>query len=82
MVITSSHTVGEVIVVDIAGTVGQESAIAANGSPVFEIRVTCPAQTFGDVAVGGFGIVLGDGPVAGYEILYMGAGVIGQAVAR
>ena len=60
------------ITVNIADTVGQESAIAANGGPVFTVRVTHPAT---DEAPG-FGRVVGLGPVAGYEILYKTTSVV------
>lgn len=64
------------LIVDLSKTVGQESAIAANGGPVFRIRVTCPAVALPPAKDGssndipGFGRVLSVGPVKGYEVLY------------
>ena len=37
-------TTTKIIKVDLSKTVGQESAIEANGSPVFEVKVTHPAR--------------------------------------
>lgn len=64
------------ITVDLSKTIGQESAIAANGGPLFRIRVTCPAQPLPTTKAGeaqsipGFGRVVCEGPVKGHEVLY------------
>lgn len=69
------------ITVDITDTVGQASAIEANGSPVFTIRVTAPASIHSYAKDGsaneicGFGRVVG-GPVNGHEILYRVSSVV------
>ena len=74
--VTMSTTTATVIAVDIAGTVGQESAIKANGSSRFIIEVTSPAVRLPDAydgtkqEINGFGRVVSGGPVKGYEILY------------
>ncbi len=70
------------ITVNIANTVGQESAIKANGGPVFTVKVTCPARALPPTHAGeaqeinGFGRVT-SGPVKGHEVLYKLASVIG-----
>lgn len=67
---------GTTITVDLSKTIGQESAILANGGPLFSIRVTCPARKMPPAADGssndlnGFGRVTCAGPVKGYEVLY------------
>jgi len=68
---------GTTITVDLSKTIGQESAIKANGGPLFSIRVTCPAQATPNLTDGtpqasmpGFGRVTCAGPVKGYEVLY------------
>jgi hypothetical protein len=71
-----------VLTVNIANTIGQESAIEANGSPEFSIEVTSPAVPLPDAfdgtkqEINGFGRVL-RGPVKGYEILYTLDSVVG-----
>lgn len=60
----------EIVTVDLSKTIGQESAIQANGSPIFTIKVTEPAFAIGDEVVPGFGRVVSDGPVRTYEVLY------------
>ena len=64
------------LTVDLSKTIGQDSAIEANGGPLFRIRVTCPAQAL-PVAKDGssndipsFGQVVCESPVRGYEVLY------------
>lgn len=70
------------LTVDLSKTVGQESAIKANGGPLFQIRVTCPAVELEPTLAGepqeipGFGIVICDGPVKGHEVLYTLGSVI------
>ena len=67
---------GTTLVVDLAATVGQESAIEANGSSVFVIEVTAPAVALPAAydgtpqEINGFGRVISGGPVKGYEVLY------------
>lgn len=74
-------TTRSTIKVDLTKTVGQESAIEANGSPVFEIRVTHPARPLPPTLAGeaqeinGFGRVT-SGPVKGYSVLYTLASVV------
>jgi hypothetical protein len=64
------------LTVDLSKTVGQSSAIEANGSPLFSIRVTHPARQLPPTKAGepqsipGFGRVVSAGPVKGYEVLY------------
>jgi len=64
------------LIVDLSKTIGQDSAIQANGGPLFSIRVTCPAQALPAAKDGssnnipGFGRVVSAGPVKGYEVLY------------
>jgi hypothetical protein len=64
------------LTVDLSKTIGQDSAIQANGGPLFSIRVTCPAQALPAAKDGssnnipGFGRVVSAGPVKGYEVLY------------
>ena len=71
-----------ILTVDLSATIGQESAIEANGSPIFQIRVTCPAQAMPAAKDGssndipGFGRVVSAGPVKGYEVLYTVASVV------
>ena len=66
------------ITVDISNTVGQSSAIEANGGPVFQIRVTQPAVPgiVGKTDIPGFGKVVSGGPVDGHEVLYTAESVI------
>ena len=74
-------TTTKIIKVDLSKTVGQESAIEANGSPVFEVKVTHPARPLPPTKAGepqeinGFGRVVSGGPVQGYEVLYTLASV-------
>jgi hypothetical protein len=60
------------ISIDISNTVGQGSAIGANGSPVFEVEVVHPTRACKDVerhgVFLGFGKVVSGGPVNGYEV--------------
>lgn len=71
------------ITVDLSKTIGQESAIHANGGPLFLIRVTCPARELSPTKAGvaqsipGFGRVVCSGPVKGYEVLYTLDSVVG-----
>ena len=64
------------LTVDLSKTIGQDSAIQANGGPLFSIRVTFPAQAMPAAKDGssnnipGFGRVVSAGPVKGYEVLY------------
>ena len=64
------------LTVDLSKTIGQDSAIQANGGPLFSIRVTGPAQALPAAKDGssnnipGFGRVVSAGPVKGYEVLY------------
>ena len=73
------------ITVNIADTVGQESAIAANGGPVFSVEVTAPAEVFeepdGSVAILGFGRVISGGPVRGYEVGFLPSSIVGETPA-
>jgi hypothetical protein len=70
------------ITVNISATIGQDSAIRANGSPVFTIRVTSPARALPPMNDGtpqdvpGFGRVISGGPVNGHEILYTLSSVV------
>ena len=66
------------LTVDLSKTIGQEPAIEANGGPLFRIRVTCPAVPGipGKTDIPGFGIVVCDGPVKGYEVLYTSEAVV------
>lgn len=58
-----------IITVDLTGTeAANASAIAANGGPLFRIRVTCSADPAGRFH--GFGKVVCEGPVKGHEVLY------------
>jgi hypothetical protein len=84
---TATHTTGtagersatmaarQILTVNLSDTVGQASAIAANGGPVFTIKVTSPARELPPTKAGvpqdvpGFGRVT-SGPVKGYEVLY------------
>lgn len=67
----------QIVRVDLSHTIGQESAIEANGSSIFEIEITVPVRILDDgYAVPGFGRVVSDGPVAGYEVLYTAEAVI------
>ena len=60
----------EIVKIDISNTVGQESAIEANGSPIFLVKVTEPAYWYDEMNdVPGMGRVL-EGPVRGFEVLY------------
>lgn len=69
------------ITINISNTVGQESAIEANGSPIFQVKVTCPARALPPTLAGepqeinGFGRVT-SGPVKGHEVLYKLASVV------
>ena len=57
------------ITVNLAGTeAANASAIKANGGPLFRIRITCQADPAGRFH--GFGKVVCEGPVKGYEVLY------------
>jgi hypothetical protein len=80
---TTGHQAGKerpmrttTLTVDLSKTIGQDSAIQANGGPLFSIRVTCPAQALPAAKDGssnnipGFGRVVSAGPVKGYEVLY------------
>ena len=66
----------KLLTVDLSKTAGQSSAIEANGGPLFRIRVTCPAVALPAAKDGssndipGFGRVVCEGPVKGYEVLY------------
>jgi len=70
------------ITVNISETIGQESAIEANGSPVFTIKVTSPAVALPATLAGepqeinGFGRVVSSGPVKGHTILFALASVV------
>ena len=74
-------TTTKIIKVDLSKTVGQESAIEANGSPVLEVKVTHPARPLPPTKAGepqeinGFGRVL-SGPVKGHSVLYTLASVV------
>ncbi len=82
--ITDTTQIGDIVTVDIADTVGQSSAIEANGSPIFRVEVTWPAQTLVEAAPSnevvqliGFGRVLDElSPVRGYEVAFTANGVI------
>ena len=80
---TQAHQTGDRIAVDLSETIGQSSAIAANGSPIFVIEVTWPLEILPPANDGtyqesaGFGRVISGGPVNGYEVLYTGASVVG-----
>lgn len=73
---TTTHKVGDEIVVNLTHTKGQASAIAANGGPTFTIKVTSPVTILAPTkdgaqqSVPGFGRVISAGPVKGYEVLY------------
>ena len=74
-----STRIGDIVTVDIADTVGQSSAIEANGGSVFAVEVTWPAER-GEDAGGvydllGFGRVVSGGPVQGHEIGFTVGGV-------
>ena len=56
---------GQIIEVDLTSTAGQESAIEANGSPVFRVKVTQPDEYDG----GGYAKPL-DGPVKGHTVFF------------
>lgn len=77
-----------IITVNISDTVGQSSAIEANGSPIFTIRVTSPAYVHSYANDGtpnevcGFGVVVSGGPVNGYEILYKVSSVVPEQTGR
>lgn len=80
---TDTTQIGDIVTVDIADTVGQSSAIDANGSSVFRVQVTWPAQTYYlpsgevDCETVGFGKVLDElSPVRGYEVAFTPHGVI------
>lgn len=70
------------ITIDISNTVGQESAIEANGGPVFEIEVSHKAEAckrtdlHGNML--GFGRVVSGGPVNGYEVGFLFTSVKGE----
>lgn len=76
--------IGDIVTVDIADTVGQGSAIEANGSSVFRVEVTWPASTLVEPAPSnevvqliGFGRVLDElSPVRGYEVAFTVSGVL------
>ena len=73
---TTTHQVGDEIVVNLTHTKGQASAIAANGGPIFTIKVTSPVTILAPTkdgaqqSVPGFGRVISTGPVKGYDVLY------------
>ena len=75
LTLTNAHQVGDVITVDLSRTVGQDSAIEANGSPFFTIRVTTPVVVLPPTTAGepqsvpGFGKPVA-GPVARYDVVY------------
>lgn len=75
----------QTLTVDLSKTIGQESAITANGGPIFSIRVTCPVQVLPPTKAGepqsipGFGKVVSAGPVKGYEVLYTLESVVAGA---
>lgn len=70
------------ITVNISNTIGQSSAIEANGGPLFEIEVTVPAVSYPPAKdgssnnVAGFGRVVSGGPVNGHEICYKAESVV------
>lgn len=66
----------QIVKVDLSHTIGQESAIEANGSSIFEIRVTVPVVAVGAEFIPGFGRVVSDGPVNGYEVLFTAEAVV------
>ncbi len=68
----TQHTA--ILTVDIADTVGQSSAIAANRGSIFTIRVTQPVDASGC----GFGRVISGGPVNGHEILFKATSVVSE----
>lgn len=71
-----------IVTVDLSKTVGQESAIEANGGPIFQIRVTHPVRVLPPAndgtyqEVNGFGKVVSGGPVNGHSVLYTGESVV------
>lgn len=72
-----------IVLVDISNTVGQSSAIEANGGPIFEIEVTHEPRIFTNSITGefdceilGFGRVVSGGPVNGYEVGFLTGSVI------
>jgi hypothetical protein len=79
---TDTTQIGDIVTIDIADTVGQSSAIEANGSPIFRVQVTWPAQTMTEsngsvVQLLGFGRVLDElSPVRGHEVGFTAHGVI------
>ena len=64
------------ITVDLSKTIGQESAIKANGSPIFDIEVTLPAVKDELNPIAGFGRVVSAGPVKGYEVLFTADAIV------
>ena len=70
------------ITIDISNTIGQASAIGANGGPVFEVEVTQPARACKDTdlhgKVLGFGRVVSGGPVDGYEVGFLFESIKGE----
>ena len=75
------NLIGTTVTVDIASTVGQASAIAANGSSTFKVEVTTEPVVYMNEVTGeidceliGFGTVL-EGPVKGYDVGFHTAGV-------
>jgi len=72
----SLHKKSQIVKVDLSKTIGQESAIEANGSSIFEIKVTVPAVDYDGNAIAGFGRVVSSGPVSGFEVLYTGEAVV------
>lgn len=75
----------EHLTIDLSKTVGQSSAIKANSSSIFTIRVTSPVVELPPTHSGeaqeipGFGIVVSGGPVNGHEVLYTSASVVPEA---
>jgi len=73
--LTPTHQIGTTLVVNIANTVGQESAIEANGGPVFTIEVTDSPLTWeeptGTQFMLGMGRVVSSGPVNGHEVGFL-----------
>lgn len=73
------------ITVDLSKTVGQSSAIEANGGPLFEIRVTCPVTVLPAAKDGsyqespGFGKVTSDGRVKGHTVLFTAESIVHDA---
>lgn len=66
----------QIVKVDLSHTIGQESAIEANGSSIFEIKVTVPLLDLGSEIIPGFGRVVSAGPVNGHEVLFTAEAVV------